>query len=83
MDAQRGEIEYSDWHRFERVFSNGTAEERDIQETIFGRRFEWCYWLLTNDPTTLPASSTWSVMSHSDEQRDHFEQIGNLYGLRT
>lgn len=22
-------------------------------------------------------------MSHLDEQRDHFEQIGNLYGLRT
>lgn len=22
-------------------------------------------------------------MSHLDEQRDHFDQIGNLYGLRT
>lgn len=77
------EITYSDWQGFERVFSDGTTEQRFIQETIFGRRLQWRYWLLTNDPTTLPKNSPWSVMSHLDEQRDHFDQIGNLYGLRT
>lgn len=76
-------VTYSEWHRFERVFPDGTIEQRYIQETIFGKRFEWRYWLLTNDPTTLPDNSTWSVMSHLDEQRDHFDRIGNLYGLRT
>ena len=77
------EIEYSDWHRFERVFSDGTTEDRYIQETIFGQRFEQRYWTLTTDPVQLPDHSTWSVMSHLDESRDHFDQIGNLYGLRT
>jgi SRSO17 transposase len=77
------EVTTSGWHRFERVFSDGTTEERYIEEVIFGRRFEHRYWTLTNDPTTLPDNSTWSVMSHLDEQRDPFDQIGNLYGLRT
>ncbi len=80
---EEAEITYSNWHCFERVFSDGTTEQRYIQETIFGRRLQWRYWLLTNDPATLPKNSTWSVMSHLDERRDHFDQIGNLYGLRT
>jgi SRSO17 transposase len=77
------EIEYSDWHRFERVFSDGTIEERYIQETIFGRRFQQRYWTVTTDPIQLPPNSTWLVMSHLDELHDSVEQIGNLYGLRT
>lgn len=77
------EVTTSEWHRFERVFSDGTTEERYVQEVIFGRRLEHRYWTLTNDPTTLPANSTWFVMSHLDEPRDHCDQIGNLYGLRT
>jgi SRSO17 transposase len=77
------EIEYSDWHRFERVFSDGTTEERYIQETIFGRRFQQRYWTLTTDPVQLPPNSTWFVMSHLDESHDSVGQIGNLYGLRT
>lgn len=77
------EVTTSQWHRFERVFSDGTTQERYIQEVIFGRRFEHRYWTLTNDPEKLPDNSTWSVMSHLDEQRDRFDFIGNLYGLRT
>jgi SRSO17 transposase len=76
------EVTTSEWHRFERVFSNGSTEERYIHEVIFGRRFEHRYWTLTNDPAVLPDNSTWLVMSHLDEQRDHFDQIGNLSGLR-
>lgn len=77
------EPEYSDWQCFERIFSNGATEERYIQETIFGRRLRWRYWTLTNDPATLPDNSTWHVMSHLRGQQDQFDQIGNLYGLRT
>lgn len=77
------EIEYSDWQQFERVFSTGETEERYIQEIIFGRRLQWRYWTLTNDPLTLPDNSTWQVMSHLADKQDHFNQIGNLYGLRT
>lgn len=73
----------TDWQCFERTFSNGKVEQRYIQETIFGRRLQWRYWTLTNDPATLPDNSTWHVMSHLQGQQDHFEQIGNLYGLRT
>lgn len=77
------EIEYSDWQRFERVFSTGKSEERYIQEIIFGRRLQWRYWTLTNDPVALPDNSTWHVMSHLKDKQHHFEPIGNLYGLRT
>lgn len=83
MPNEEVKIEYSDWYRFERVFSDGTTEERYIQETIFGRRLQWRYWTSTNDPVGLPNNSTWSVMSHLDEPQYHFDQIGNLYGLRT
>lgn len=44
------EVTTSNWHRFERVFSDSTTQERYIQEVIFGRRFEHRYWTLTNDP---------------------------------
>jgi len=80
---ENAEPEYSDWQGFERIFSNGTIEERYIQETIFGPRLQWRYWTLTNDPIALPNNSTWHVMSHLQGSSDHFDQIGNLYGLRT
>jgi SRSO17 transposase len=65
------EVTTSGWHRFERVFSDGTSEEHYIEEVIFGRRLEHRYWTLTKCyyPATLPDNSTWSVMSHLDEQR--------------
>lgn len=77
------EPECTEWQRFERIFSTGKIEERYIQETIFGRRLQWRYWTLINDPVALPNNSTWHVMSHLQGKQDHFEQIGNLYGLRT
>ena len=64
-------------------FSFEKNAERYIQETIFGRRLQWRYWTLTNDPIALPNNSTWHVMSHLQGSSDHFDQIGNLYGLRT
>lgn len=76
-------VESSDWQQFERVFSDGKTESRYIQEIIFGRRLQWRYWTLTDDPVALPDNSTWQVMSHLKGKQDHFDQIGNLYGLRT
>lgn len=52
------EVTTSDWNRFERIFSDGTTQERYIQEVIFGRRFEHRYWTLTNEPQKLPDNST-------------------------
>jgi hypothetical protein len=43
----------------------------------FGRRLQWRYWTLTNDPVALPDNSTWQVMSHLKGKQDHFDQIGN------
>lgn len=80
---QDAKIRYSRWKRFERIFSTGKTEERYIQETIFGKRLKWRYWLLTTDPAQLPDNSTWSVMSHLPPERDQAQFIGNLYGLRT
>lgn len=77
------EIEYSNWQHFERLFSTGKTEQRYIQEVIFGRRLQWRYWTLTNDPVALPENSTWHVMSHLQGKQDHFDFVGNLYGLRT
>lgn len=62
---------------------DGKTEERYIQEIIFGRPLQWRYWTLTNDPAALPDNSTWQVMSHLKGKQDQFDQIGNLYGLRT
>jgi SRSO17 transposase len=80
---KEAEVSYSAWQAFERVFARGETETRYIQEIIFGRRFEWRYWTLTNNPTLLPANSTWMVMSHLSPEPDQAEFIGNLYGLRT
>lgn len=52
-------VEYSDWQQFERVFSDGKTESRYIQEIIFGRRLQWRYWTLTDDPVALQDFSTW------------------------
>lgn len=70
-------VESSDWQQFERVFSDGKTESRYIQEIIFGRRLQWRYWTLTDDPVALPDNSTWQVMSHLKGKQDHFDQIGN------
>lgn len=78
---EEAEITCTNWHYFERVFSDGTTEQRYIQATIFGRRLQWRYWLLTNDPATLLKNSTWSVMSHWDERRDHFDSYGQSVWL--
>jgi len=70
VDAEEA-VEYSDWQRFERVFSE-VGPRNATSEIIFGRRLQWRYWTLTNDPVALPDNSTWQVMSHLKDKQDHF-----------
>lgn len=69
------------WKAFERFFTNGKSETRDLQEIIFGKRRDWRYWTITTEPINLPKNSTWHLMSHLPQPLD--KQVGNLYGLRT
>lgn len=68
------------WRKFDRVFSDGTTQQRFIREIIYGKRRATQFWELTTAPETLPKSSTWCVMTHIPGLKYH--QVGNLYGLR-
>jgi hypothetical protein len=48
---------------------------------IFGRRRNFTYWYVTNDPQTLPENSTSYVMTNIPDV--NYQDIGNIYGLRT
>lgn len=69
------------WRQFERVFSDGTTQQRFIREIIFGKRRAEQFWEITTDPVTLPKNSTWCVMTQVPNLKYH--QVGNLYGLRS
>jgi SRSO17 transposase len=71
---------WNKWRKFDRVFSDGRTELRWIQEIIFGRRGSIQYWTITTEPTTLPANSTWYIMTKVAGIK--YKQVGNLYGLR-
>ena len=76
----RQHIQYLKWHKFKRVFSDLTSENRFIREIIPGKRGEKRYWQITTDSLTLPDSSTWYVMSKYPEITPR--EVGNFYGLR-
>ena len=69
------------WHKFQRVFSDLSQENRFIREILPGKRGELRYGQITTDSENLPENSTWYVMSRYPglTQRD----VGNFYGLRT
>ena len=69
------------WRKFSRTFSNRTTEIRYIREIIFGKRRPRQYWQIPTNTETLPDSSTWYVMSNIPGVK--YDEIGNLYGLRT
>jgi len=77
----RQHTQYLKWHKFKRVFSNLSSENRFIREIIHGKRQEKRYWQITTDIEKLPGNTTWYVMSkYADlNKRD----VGNFYGLRT
>lgn len=77
----RQKTQYIKWHKFQRVFSDLSSEQRFIREIIHGKRQEKRYWQITTDIEKLPGNSTWYVMSKYPDitPRD----VGNFYGLRT
>lgn len=54
----RQRVQYLKWHKFQRVFSDLSTEERFIREIIFGKRGEVRYWQITTDTEQLPSNST-------------------------
>lgn len=73
--------QYLKWHRFKRVFSDLSSENRFIREIIHGKRGENRYWQITTDIEKLPGNSTWYVMSKYPNITP--TEVGNFYGLRT
>ena len=72
------------WCKFERTFSDHTAQTRYIREIIFGQRSTRTYWEITTDPETMPENSTSFVMINLPGKVHQIKKIlGNLYGLRT
>ena len=69
------------WRPFERVFTDGSSEQRFLRETVYGKRQAVRYYQITTDPATLPAETTWELMTN---QPGKIEQtVGNTFGLRT
>lgn len=74
-------VRYTNWRPFERTFSNGKHQTRYIREIVFGQRRRIRYYHLTTDPKTLPAESTWYIMTNLEGKIQ--KTVGNTYGLRT
>ena len=74
-------IRQTRWHPFERVFTDGTSEQRFIRETIYGTRRGVRYHQLTTDPQTLPPETTWDLMTDLPGKIE--QTVGNTFGLRT
>jgi SRSO17 transposase len=80
MEA-RERIRTTPWRAFERVFADGSSQERYLQETIFGRRRAVRYFQITTDPVRRPSESTWQLMTNLPGKIEH--SVGNTFGLRT
>ena len=74
-------VQYLKWHKFKRVFSDLSRENRYIREIICGKRQEVRYWQITTNPEELPSNTTWFVMSKYPDITPR--EVGNFYGLRT
>jgi hypothetical protein len=80
MEANQ-RIRTTPWRAFERVFSDGSSQERYLRETIFGRRRSLRYFQITTDPVHLPPESTWQLMTNLPGKIE--QSVGNTFGLRT
>jgi SRSO17 transposase len=74
-------IRQTRWRPFDRVFTDGTSEQRFIRETIFGSRKPVRYYQITTDPQTLPSETTWDLMTNLPGKIE--PTVGNTFGLRT
>jgi hypothetical protein len=75
------QIRRTRWRPFERVFTDGTSEQRFLRETIFGTRTPIRYYQITTDPQTLPPETTWDLMTNLPGKIA--QTVGNTVGLRT
>jgi SRSO17 transposase len=73
-------IRVNKWREFERVFSTGETSKRYIREIIDGKKREIRYWQVTDNKETLPANSTWYIMTKIP--KINYKEVGNIYGLR-
>ena len=69
------------WRPFERVFTDGTTEQRYRCEFVFGQRRRTRYFAITTDPVHLPPETTWHLMTNLPGKIE--ETVGNTFGLRT
>src|SRR5260370_39586828 len=69
------------WRPFDRVFTDGTSEQRFLRATIFGTRKAGRYSQITTDPATLPPATTWELMANQPGKIA--QTVGNTVGLRT
>lgn len=74
-------IRYTRWRPFQRVFSDGSEEQRYIRELVFHKRHRLRYYELTSDPEQRPAATTRFVMTNLEGELR--PSLGNFYGLRT
>ena len=74
-------IRQTRWRPFDRVFTDGTSEQRFIRETIYGSRQSVRYYQITTDPATLPPETTWDLMTNLSGKIA--QTVGNTFGLRT
>jgi SRSO17 transposase len=74
-------IRQTRWRPFERVFTDGSTEQRFLRETIYGTRKPIRYYQITTDPQTLPPETTWDLMTNLPGKIE--QTVGNTFGLRT
>jgi SRSO17 transposase len=74
-------IRQTRWRPFDRVFTDGSSEQRFLRETIFGTRKPVRYYQITTDPQTLPPETTWNLMTNLPGKIE--QTVGNTFGLRT
>jgi len=74
-------IRQTRWRPFNRVFTDGSTEQRFIREAIYGTRRSVRYFQLTTDPVTLPPETTWDLMTNLPGTIE--QTVGNTFGLRT
>jgi SRSO17 transposase len=78
--APEQRVRCNKWRKFTRIFSTGKKEIRYIREIIFGKKREIRYWQVTDNTETLPANSTWYIMTKVANIK--YKEVGNLYGVR-
>ena len=77
----RQRLRQTRWRPCDRVFPDGSSEQRFVRETIEGTRHAVRSFQLTTDPATLPPATTWDLMTTLPGKIE--QTVGNTFGLRT